>query len=262
MQKRTYVIVLSIIAIVAVLIFWDVSSAKKTTNLVVSAAASLKDSLTAMQPDFEKNNPDIKLTFNFGSSGTLQQQIEQGSPADLFLSAGKKQMQTLVNKGLINSKDQRTFLANDLVLVVPADSQQTVASLQDLLSGQYKNLAIGIPETVPAGNYAKETLEYYKIYDQLVPKIVQGKDVTQVLTYVATGNADAGFVYRTDAMTTSKVKIALSIDPKSHDPIVYFEGIVKATQHRTAAARFYNYLNEQPATDQFMKNGFSLPSIS
>jgi len=237
-------------------------TAASPMELVISAAASLQDSLLAIQPVYEKEHPAIKLSFNFGASGTLQKQIEQGAPADVFISAGAKQMKTLVTEGLINSSDQSNLVSNDLVLVVPNDSKIKfdVNSCTELLKAAFKNVAIGIPETVPAGLYAQETLKYLNIYDKLTPKLVQGKDVRQVLTYVETGNADAGFVYRTDAMTSKKVKVVLTIAQRAFEPIIYPEGVVKETKHVTEATDFYKYLQGSEAQAVFLKNGFKLPA--
>jgi molybdate transport system substrate-binding protein len=203
----------------------------------------------------------IKLTFNFGSTGTLQKQIEQGAPVDVFLAAGAKQMKALVDKGLIDAAEQLPLLVNDLVLVVPIESTLKIegSPSEELIKEAYNHIAIGIPETVPAGAYAKQTLQYLKIYDALASKLVQAKDVRQVLTYVETGNADAGFVYRTDAMTSKKVKVVLTLDPKMHEPIIYPMGIVKASKNTKEAKSFYQYLQSKEASAVFVLYGFKLP---
>jgi molybdate transport system substrate-binding protein len=238
------------------------TKAAAPTELIISAAASLQDSLLAIKTEFEKKNPSIKLTFNFGSSGTLQKQIEQGAPADVFISAGSKQMKALVDKGYVDSANQTPLLANDLVMVMPIGSKIKLAkeTSKELTKAAFKTVAIGIPATVPAGTYAKQTLDYLGIYDELKSKLVQAKDVRQVLTYVETGNADAGFVYRTDALTSKKVKIMLTIATKAHDEIIYPEGIVKETKHLTEATSFYQYLQGKEATAVFVKYGFKLPA--
>jgi molybdate transport system substrate-binding protein len=235
------------------------SKSSQPTELIVSAAASLTDSLNEIQAVYEKEHGDIKLVYNFGSSGALQQQIEQGAPSDLFLSAGKKQMKALVDKQLVDESLQTGLVLNELVLVVSTDMQAEVSSVSDLTKAEFGKLAIGEPESVPAGGYAKESLTYYKIWDQLQPKIVYAKDVRQVLTYVETGNADAGFVYKTDAMTSKKVKVASVIDPSSHKSIEYPVGIVNATKHLQEAQQFYSFLQSAKARDIFVKYGFSLP---
>lgn len=228
-------------------------------ELTVSAAASLTDALNEIKTAYESKNKSVKLNFNFGASGALQQQIEQGAPADLFLSAATKNMKALMDKQLIDPSRSRNLLINELVAVVPADSKTVVRSMEHLTKPEIKHLALGEPATVPAGTYAKEALSNSKLWDGLVPKLVYGKDVRQVLTYVETGNAEAGFVYKTDALGTSKVKVAFSADPKTYTPIEYPAGIVKATKHDKEAADFYAYLQSKDALDVFVKYGFSLP---
>ncbi|WP_188889861.1 molybdate ABC transporter substrate-binding protein [Paenibacillus radicis (ex Gao et al. 2016)] len=229
----------------------------KTVELTISAAASLTDALNEIQGLYAKSNPAIKLNFNFGASGALQQQIEQGAPADLFLSAAPKNMKALVDKQLIDADKQINLLKNELVVVAPADSKTALASVNDLSKAEVKTIAIGIPESVPAGSYAKEALTSAKLWDALQSKSVQGKDVRQVLQYVETGNADAGFVYKTDALTSQKAKIVFAVDPASYSPIEYPIGIVKATKHNKEAEDFYAYLQTKEALDVFVKYGFS-----
>lgn len=228
-------------------------------ELTVSAAASLTDALNEIQKAYEAAHPNVKISFNYGASGALEQQIEQGAPADLFLSAAKKNMQALVDKHLVDASQETNLLNNELVVVVPAGSQSNVASEADLAHAGVKTIAIGIPESVPAGNYAKESLTNAKLWDSLQSKTVQGKDVRQVLQYVETGNADAGFVYKTDALTSDKVKVAFAVDPATYTPIEYPVGIVKATKHAQEAEDFYRYLQSKEALDVFVRFGFSVP---
>ncbi len=229
-------------------------------ELTISAAASLTDALTEISQSFEAQNPHIHLNFNFGASGTLQQQIEQGAPADLFLSASAKNMQALLDKQLIDSLQEVNLLYNDLVVITPADKAAgSVQTLDDLKKPDVKTVAIGIPESVPAGNYAQESLKAAGIWESLKAKTVQGKDVRQVLQYVETGNADAGFVYKTDALTSEQVKVAFSVDPSLYKQIEYPIGIVKATKHSQEAEAFYQYLQTKDALDVFVKYGFTIP---
>ncbi|MGO4495438.1 molybdate ABC transporter substrate-binding protein [Paenibacillus sp. 2RAB27] len=228
-------------------------------ELTISAAASLTDAFKEIQTNYETKNKQIKLNFNFGASGALQQQIEQGAPADLYFSAATKNMKTLIDKQLIEPTQQKNLLINELVVVVPADGKVAIQKAEDLTHENIKHLAVGEPQTVPAGSYAKEALTNAKLWDTLQAKIVQGKDVRQVLTYVESGNAEAGFVYKTDAMTSKSVKVAFSVDPKSYTPIEYPAGIVKATKHSKETADFYGYLQTKEAQDVFIKYGFSIP---
>ncbi|MBB6677848.1 molybdate ABC transporter substrate-binding protein [Cohnella lubricantis] len=228
-------------------------------DLTVSAAASLTDALTEIEQAYELQHPSIELSFNYGGSGALQRQIEQGAPVDLFISASADNMLALADKHLIDAAQTANLLNNELVVVIPADSKLTIASEADLAQAGVGTIAIGIPESVPAGQYAKESLTNAKLWDALQAKTVQGKDVRQVLQYVETGNADAGFVYRTDALSSRKVAVAFEVDPATYPLIEYPVGIVKATKHPKEAEDLYHYLQSQEALDVFDQYGFSVP---
>ncbi|MFS0872844.1 molybdate ABC transporter substrate-binding protein [Paenibacillus xylanilyticus] len=232
---------------------------QETVELTISAAASLTDAMKEIETNYELAHPYIELNFNFGASGALQQQIEQGAPADIFVSAATKNMNALVDENLIAPADQKNLLQNSLVAIVPADRKNTVSNEKDLTADSIKTVAIGIPESVPAGTYAKEALTNASLWDQLESKLVQGKDVRQVLQYVETGNADAGFVYKTDALTSDQVNIAFEVDKNSYTPANYPVGIIEETKHRTEAEQFYTYLQTPEVLDVFAKYGFSVP---
>ncbi|WJH36543.1 molybdate ABC transporter substrate-binding protein [Paenibacillus sp. CC-CFT747] len=232
---------------------------KETVELTVSAAASLTDALKDIEKAYEAKQNHIRLTFNFGASGSLQQQIEQGAPADLFLSAAPKYMQALVDKGLVDRGRQTTLLTNELVVVTPADAQTAAASIADLTKDTIRNVAIGVPASVPAGAYAQEALQKAQLWEALKAKLVQAKDVRQVLQYVETGNADAGFVYKTDTLTSRKVRIAFAVEAGTYTPVEYPAGVVQATKHAPEAEAFYRYLQSPEALEIFARYGFSLP---
>ncbi|MCC3380214.1 molybdate ABC transporter substrate-binding protein [Paenibacillus farraposensis] len=235
------------------------SKSAETVELTVSAAASLTDALKEIQNLYETSHKGVKLNFNFGGSGALEKQIEQGAPSDLFLSASKKNMKSLVDKQFIASDQQKTWLTNELVAVIPADGTTNIASVTDLTQKEVKKVAIGIPESVPAGKYAQEALTSTKLWDALQDKLVQAKDVRQALQYVETGNADVGFVYKTDALTSQKTKIAFEVDPKTYSPVEYPIGIVKASKHIQEAEDFYAFLQSQESLNIMAKYGFTIP---
>nr|WP_235941231.1 molybdate ABC transporter substrate-binding protein [Paenibacillus puerhi] len=232
----------------------------KQVELLISAAASLTDSMKAVEAAFAQMHPHIKLTFHYAASGTLQQQLEQGAPSDLFLSAGTKQMAALVDKQLIAAADQTNLLTNELVVIVAKDGQAAPGVVQDLAKPEIKKLSIGQPESVPAGSYAKESLVYHKLWDELQPRLVLAMDVRQVLSYVETGNVEAGYVYRTDALSSSKVRVAFAADRASYKPIEYPAGILKASAHPAEARVFYDFLQSPEARDIFISQGFSIPA--
>ncbi|QJC50483.1 molybdate ABC transporter substrate-binding protein [Paenibacillus albicereus] len=226
-------------------------------RLTVSAAASLTEALGEIETSFEAAHPTLELNFNFGASGTLQKQIEQGAPVDLFISASGKNMKALADAKLVDAAHSADLLANKLVLVVSRDSQLAPSSLDDLTDKAYSRIAVGIPESVPAGQYAKQALDNSGLWDALEDKLVQAKDVKAVLQMVETGNAEAGFVYETDALGSDRATLALKAEPASYSPILYPAAVLAETKHPEEAAAFYEYLRSSEAMDVFLRYGFS-----
>ncbi len=225
-------------------------------KLTISAAASLKESLEKIQQSYEKEYPNVKLRYNFGGSGSLQQQIAQGAPVDLFFSSSEDKFNKLVDEGFIAEDNGITLLQNELVLIVPTDNTYDITKFEDLIHREISHISIGIPETVPAGKYAKETLESLKIWTEIESKIVFAKDVRQVLSYVETGNVEAGIVYKSDALQSEKVTIISTADANLHSPIVYPIGIINGTKNYIAAKDFYNYIQKQNSLEVFEDYGF------
>ena len=232
------------------------ASKKEPISLTISAAASMQDVLEQIKQNFEEEHSDIKLTFNFGSSGALQQQISQGAPVDLFFSAAKDKLQRLIEDGLIKEEDHIDLVKNNLVLITNKKSDNNITSFLDLQTLSKEKIAIGIPESVPAGGYAKETLQSLHIWDKLQENIVPAKDVRQVLSYVETNNVTAGIVYGTDAKTSNSVQVIAIAEESSHSPIVYPIGIIKNSQNYQAAKVFYNYMQTTTSLKVFEEYGF------
>ncbi|OPY63542.1 MAG: Molybdate-binding periplasmic protein precursor [Pelotomaculum sp. PtaU1.Bin065] len=230
--------------------------AKEKVELTVSAAASLQDVTGELKEIYEKQHSGVTITYNLASSGALQQQIEQGAPADLFISAGKSQMDALAGKGLIVDSSRKDLLSNELVLVAGKDSALT--GFEGLTDASVKRISTGDPDTVPAGQYAKETLTSLKLWDQLQPKMVPAKDVRQVLTYVETGDVEAGLVYRTDAAISKDVKIVAAAPAGSNKPIVYPMAVIKSTKNQKEAEAFAAFLQSDDAVKVFEKYGFKV----
>lgn len=224
-------------------------------ELIVSAAASLQEALTEITTSFEKKNPNVKITYNFGASGSLQQQISQGAPVDLFFSAAEDKFDQLVTEGLIEKEQGIDLLGNEIVLVVPKNTDNRISHFEDL--GKANKMSIGTPEAVPAGKYAKETLEHLNVWKEVEGKVVYAKDVRQVLTYVETSNVDAGIVYKTDAQSSSKVKVVTTADENTHAPIIYPAGVIKNTSHPDEAKLFFEYLQNKDSKKTFEKYGFT-----
>jgi molybdate transport system substrate-binding protein len=246
-----------IIALVIGLLFTVACSKEtKTISLTVSAAASLKGSMEEIKQLYAKENPKVVINYNFGASGSLQQQIEQGADVDLFISAAVKQMNALQDKELIIDKTKKDLLGNKLVLVVPKDSQTTITDFKGLANDEFKKIALGEPKSVPAGQYAEEVLTKLNILESIKPKAVYGKDVKEVLTWVESGNADAGIVYETDAKSSDKVKKIAVAPAESHTPITYPAAIVKASKNADVAKGFLTFLSSDKAKVVFEKYGF------
>lgn len=226
------------------------------TEIIVSAAISLKDTLDEITHLYETANPNVSVKTTYGASGTLEAQIEQGAPVDVFLSAAPKQMDALQAKGLLLEGTRKDLLRNEIVLIVPADSSLHIASFQDLAHADIKRVALGEPTAVPAGQYAKEVLTNLGIYDSVNSKSVFAKDVREVLTFVETGNVDAGIVYKTDALTSSNIKIAAAAPEKSHSPVIYPVAAIKSSKNPAVAREFTSFLSGPQARAIFQKYGF------
>jgi len=235
---------------------------QQSSSITVSAAISLKDALDELGPIFQvqqhrKNGGSgTAVTFNYGGSGTLARQIEQGAPVDVFFSAAEKQMDELAAQGLIVADTRRDLVGNALVLIAPAQST-AFHSFQDLSNAAVKTIALGETSTVPAGMYARQTLEHLGLFASVEKKIVYAKDVRAVLTYVETGNADAGLVYQTDANTSTKVRVIAVAPADSHDPILYPAAVLRDAKDKAAARAFVEFLQGPDARAVFQKYGFT-----
>ncbi|MDZ8065514.1 MAG: molybdate ABC transporter substrate-binding protein [Nostoc sp. DedQUE08] len=232
--------------------------AQSNTSILVSAAASLKEALEEIKPLYQQSKSNININYNFGASGALQQQIEQGAPADIFISAGKKQVDALEQKGLLLPGSRTNLANNRLVLIVPQDVVG-IYSFYNLTDSKIKKIAIGEPRSVPAGQYGEQVLKKLKIYDRLKSKLVFANNVRQVLAAVESGNAEAGLVYATDAKISNKVKVVVTADDKFHSPIVYPVAIIKNSKNPSAAKEFVQFLSGGEAKTVLKKYGFVLP---
>jgi len=225
-------------------------------QLTVSAAASLTDAFKEIGSKFEAARPGVTLRFNFAASGTLIQQIAQGAPVDVFASADEVTVARGIEQKLLDSGSRRDFARNTLVLVAPVRGGPQIKALGDLGTIGVRRIAIGKPATTPAGRYAKEALDTAGLWPLLEPKFVFADTVRQVLDYVARGEADAGFVYRTDAVAgANKVKIALTVE--GHTPVRYPAAVISESRHKALASDFIAYLSAPSAQGVMAKYGFS-----
>ena len=225
-------------------------------TLTISIAASLQDAMTEVEAAYESEHGAVDFRNNFGSSGTLAREIEQGAPVDLLVSAGAKPVDQLETEGLLAAGTRANLLRNALVLIAPANL--ALRGFDDLKGKQVRLIAIGDPASVPAGQYGQQTLTALQLYDDVKGKLVLGKDVRQVLTYVETGNADAGLVYATDAQSSKSVRVVASAPEGSHDPIVYPMAEIKTTRNDATAKAFLAFLTSPEARAIFVKHGFTM----
>lgn len=226
-----------------------------TGTLMVSAAASLTDALLEIKQAFEAEH-DVEITFNFGGSGKLAQQIEQGAPVDVFISANTNWMDILVEHDFILSDSLTNVISNELVLIAHRDEPFTYDQLSAINTKEITQFAIGHPESVPAGTYAKQALVASGLWNELEQKIVYTQDVRQVIAFVATGNADLGIVYASDALIAEEVKVLTTIDASLHDDIAYPAAIVTHAKNQPAAAAFLTFLTSAQAQEIFTRYGF------
>lgn len=224
-------------------------------GLFVSAAASLTDALKEIGAKFEKES-NTKVVFNFGASSMLARQIEEGAPADVFFSADEAQMNRLQNK--IVPATRRDLLTNVLVVIARKDSAQNLRQLSDLAKPEVTRIGIADPQAVPAGVYAKEVLTEAKLWDRIEPKIAPTENVRATLAVVEAGNVDAGFVYKTDATSSAKVRIALEIPAEFAPKIVYPAAIIAGSQHHDQAQRFLAFLKTKEVSQIFRRMGFGI----
>ena len=227
-------------------------------QLTVSAAASLSDAFKEIARRFEATKSGVTVRCNFAASGVLIQQIAQGAPVDVFASADQETMNRGVEQKLIEPDTRRDFAANVVVLVAPAQGGPALKTLADLGRPDVKRIAIGKTETVPVGRYTKQLLEAANLWAPLQPKLVQADSVRQVLDYVARGEVEAGFVYRTDAaIMADKVQVALA--PGGHTPVTYPVAVVSESRQKALAKEFAEYLRSPAAQEVLARFGFAKP---
>lgn len=242
----------------------EVTTEGGKSKILVAAAASLQATFdNELIPLFEKENPEITVEGTYASSGDLQQQIESGLDADVFFSAATSNMDTLTEEKLIDNDTVVDLLKNDVVLITPKDSKLGIKSFKDITKAD--TIAIGDPESVPAGKYAKEILTNLGVYNEVEKKASLGASVTEVLSWVAEGSADAGIVYATDAQTENtngddkEVEVvATAEDSMMQTPVVYPVGVVSASAHKDEAKAFEDFLQTDEAKAILEKAGFTI----
>lgn len=236
----------------------DDSADAEKPEVTVLAAASLTDALDEIIAEYEKD-AECTITPSYAGSGDLVQQIEGGASCDIFISASKANMDQLEDGDFIDTDTRKDLLENTLTLIATAEKKDVV-TMDTLTSSDVGTIAVGEPETVPAGKYATQVFDNLGITDQLTDKIAYAKDVRAVLNYVETGDADCGFVYRTDALLLDEANGAIIGDVNSdlHDPIVYPAAILADAPQAEQAADFYEFIQGDFAKEVFEKYGFTV----
>jgi len=234
------------------------NAGQEQVDLLVSAAASLSNVAEDLTGLYKNVAPNVKLTFTFAGSGALQTQIEEGAPADIFMSAAMKQMNALEEEGFILEGTKKELLENEVVLIVPKGNPAQITSFEDLATDKVKVIALGDPASVPVGQYSEEILTSLGILDQVKTKANYGTDVTQVLTWVENGEVDCGIVYATDAASSDKVEVIAPAPKGSHQPVVYPVAVIKSSRHAEEAKNFIDFLFSAEAKAAFESYGFTV----
>ena len=243
--------------LIATLVGLVLTLSAQAAQLTIMAAASLTDAMKEIASAYEKASGD-KVRLNFDASSILARQIEEGAPADVFLSADEAKMDGLEKKHLLAPGTRQSLLSNTLVIVVPQDSVLPIHSARDLVRGAIKKIALAQPSTVPAGIYARAYLTKAGLWDKLTGKVVPTQNVRGALAAVESGNVEAGFVYKTDALISKAVKVACEIPVTEGPRISYPIAAVAGAQNLAAAKRCTVYLESEPALAVFRKFGFTV----
>lgn len=232
---------LSSLLIAASLLVGAVSSSAHAADLYVSAAASLTNAFDSIKAAFEKKHPGVKVLSNYAASNPLLKQMQEGAPVDVFASADQATMDKARDAKLILSDSRKNFALNDLVLIVPSDSKLGLKDVQSLTDTRVKKIAIGNPDSVPAGRYARAALTTAKLWEPLQPKYINAASVRQALDYVSRGEVDAGFVYRTDALKAGSA-VSIVANVPGHEPVLYPIAVANTGKNQKDAATFVSFV--------------------
>ncbi len=226
--------------------------------VLVSAAVSLKGPLQQDAERFRKASPGEEITFNFGASGQLAAQIEQGAPADLFLSASTDDVDRLAAAKRIDPGSRTVVATNRLVVVAPKDGALP-HGLEGLTDPKFRRIAIGNPKTVPAGRYAQQALTAAGVFEKIEPRLVYAENVRQVAELVGRGEVDAGIVYTTDVTPDLAGTSVLDVPGRLHKPIVYEGAVVQDAKSAERARAFLEFLASEAGRSAFKTAGFGAP---
>lgn len=241
-----------LLALISSMIIVNSASA---ADLTVSAAMSLKEAFQEIKVLFEANHKDIAVQFNFGASGDLKRQIDGGAPVDVFASASQKEMDELQQKGKIISDTRRNFAGNGIVMIYASHLKDGLSSIEGLADEKVGKIAIGNPATVPAGRYAMEVLEYFKLMPALQGKLIYAENVRQVLDYVTMGEVDAGLVFKSETAGRN-LNVGVTAPKESHKKALYPVAVVRDAAATSAAKEFVAALFTPEGKAILQKYGF------
>ncbi|MFU2142367.1 molybdate ABC transporter substrate-binding protein [Gallibacterium anatis] len=229
-------------------------------QVTVFAAASMTNALQDIAQQYKQNSSKDEIVFSFASSSTLAKQIEEGAPANIFISANTKWMNYLKEKGLLLKDSDRVLVGNDLVMIANQEShlQQIDIAKGDWIQAlQHSFLSVGDPDHVPAGQYMKAATTKLGLWDKIESKLARGKDVRAALALVERDEAPLGVVYGTDAKQSDKVKVVAIFPADSYPKIEYPAALIRGNDSEAAKA-FFSYLQTDSAAKVFEKYGFSV----
>jgi len=241
-----------------ILLSVTVTPLARAADLMVAAAASLTNAFTEIGKAYEKTAPGTRVLFTFAASGQLLQQISRGAPIHVFASADLETMDRAEKEKLIKRSSRVNFAANRLLVILPGDSTLGISNLSDLAKPEVQRIALGTPDSVPAGRYAKEALDKARLWNQLSPKLIFTQNVRQSLDYVFRGEVDAGFVYATDA-AISPVKVRTAFEVPLQSPILYPIAAVVGFGNEDRAADFIAFVRSESGQAILAKYGFLKP---
>ncbi len=247
-----FIVCLALLVVVA-----GFTACAKREAITVSTAISLRPPLLEISSHFKNTHPAIDLFFNFGSSGSLCHQIQNGAPVDIFLSAASEHMDLLLNENIIDRNSHRYILSNKVVLITHKRNE-SLNDITDLLKPGVKRIAVGEFKTVPIGRYAEDILHSMGLLEKLHPKLVFAKNALQTVAYVESENVEAGIVYKTDAEQAKNIRIAALVPASAHRPIKYSGAIIRNTTHPELANAFLLFLESDKAKEIFHHYDFLL----
>lgn len=254
-KRVLQIVVLSLPLLACYLVAPKPCQADNKIVLQALAGAGLKDALNALNTAYAAKT-GVELRYSFAASGILRKQVEEGVPADLFFTPGKKELDDLQRQGLLVPATRTDLLANELVLVVAQEKKNAIRSFTDL-ADKAQSISIGLPETVPAGKYAKETLISLGLWQRIEKRIIYAKDVRTVLAYVDSGNVDAGLVYNSDTAAMQSGTLVATAPKVSHAPIHFSVAVLESSKHKKEALQFVEFLKSPQASAIFKKYRFT-----